>query len=131
MGGRGTFAIGKKVDFTYKTVGTIEGVKVLEGINGKHGLPEESHTSSAYIKLNHNGGFKELRIYGKDHYLIKEIAYHPEPNLNNGNKKDPILHIHEYAKKGDFSIRPNRLLTQEEFNSYKKYFKGDLKWKAD
>lgn len=35
-----------------------------------------------------------------------------------------ILHIHEYVKKGDFSIRPNRLLTQEEFNLYKKYFKG-------
>lgn len=33
MGGRGTFAVGRNVDFTYKTVGTIEGVKILEGIN--------------------------------------------------------------------------------------------------
>ena len=51
MGGRGTFAAGRNVDFTYKTVGTIEGVKVLEGMYGKHALPEESHSSKAYIKL--------------------------------------------------------------------------------
>ena len=30
MGGRGTFAAGKNVAYTYETVGKIEGVKVLE-----------------------------------------------------------------------------------------------------
>jgi len=35
MGGRGTYAVGNNVPFTYKTVGKIAGVKVLEPINSK------------------------------------------------------------------------------------------------
>ena len=34
MGGRGTFASGNHVGYTYETVGMIEGVKVLQGLNG-------------------------------------------------------------------------------------------------
>ena len=45
MGGRGTFAAGKTVAYTYQTVDKIEGVKVLVGMNGKHSLPEEAHSS--------------------------------------------------------------------------------------
>lgn len=70
MGGRGTFAAGNPVDYTYKTVGYIEDVKVLEGINGKHSLPDEAHSSGAYIKLKPDGTFHEMRFYDKDHYLI-------------------------------------------------------------
>ena len=55
MGGRGTFAAGNSVPYSYKTVGFIEGVKVLERINGKHALPESSHSSDAYIKLKPDG----------------------------------------------------------------------------
>lgn len=51
MSGRGTFTIGNNVDYTYETIDKIEGVKVLSGKNGKHGLPEESHSSTAYIKI--------------------------------------------------------------------------------
>jgi hypothetical protein len=123
MGGRGTFAAGNPVPYSYQTVGYIEGVKVLEGINGKHGLPEEAHSSMAYIKLKPDGTFHEMRIYDKDHYLVKEIAYHPEPNINGGNKSDNILHIHEY-KRDNFRERPARILTPEEIQIYKKYFKG-------
>lgn len=123
MGGRGTFASGNKVKYTYTTIGDIEGVKILQGINGKHSLPEEAHSSSAYIKLKPDGTFHEMRIYDKDHYLIKEIAYHPEPKLNGGNKSENILHIHEY-KRNNFKDRSARLLTVEELKKYKKYFKG-------
>ena len=63
MGGRGTFASGNNVAYTYKTVGKINGVKVLKGIGGKHSLPEESHTSNVYIKLKPDGSFHEMRIY--------------------------------------------------------------------
>lgn len=63
MGGRGTFASGNNVAYTYKTVGKINGVKVLKGIGGKHSLPEESHTSNAYIKLKPDSSFHEMRIY--------------------------------------------------------------------
>ena len=63
MGGRGTFAAGNAVAYSYQTIGTIYGVKVLDGINGKHGLPESAHSSDAYIKLNHDGTFSEMRFY--------------------------------------------------------------------
>ncbi len=123
MGGRGTFAGGNKAAYTYETVGKIEGVKVLQGIGGKHSLPEEAHSSGAYIKLKPDGTFHEMRIYDKDHYLVKEIAYHPEPKINGGNKSENVLHIHEYNR-DNFKDRKPRLLTPEEIKKYKKYFKG-------
>lgn len=121
MGGRGTFAAGNNVAYTYETVGKIEGVKVLQGMNGVKGLPVEAHSGSAYIQLHPDGTFKMYREFDKDHYLVKEIAYHREPKLT-GNS-DPVLHIHEY-KRDNFADRKPRLLTAEEFKKYKKYFKG-------
>lgn len=124
MGGRGTYAIGNSVPFTYKTVDKIGNVKVLQGLNGKHSLPEESHSSEAYIKLKADGTFHEMRIYDKNHYLIKEIAYHPEPKINNGNRVDSILHVHEYPENNNLKKRPVHRITKEEYKKYKKYFKG-------
>lgn len=124
MGGRGTYAAGNAVSYSYETVGKIEGVKVLRGIAGKHGLPEEAHSSWAYIKLKPNGVFHEMRIYGKDHYLVKEIAYHPEPSLNNGDRTENALHVHDYPERGNFNKRPKRLITKEEYKAYKKFFVG-------
>ncbi len=123
MGGRGTFAAGNPVPYNYVTVDTIGGVKVLQGKNGKHALPEEAHSSSAYIKLKPDGTFHEMRIYDKDHYLTKEIAYHPEPSLHTGAKSENVLHIHEY-KRNNFVDRAPRLLTPEEIRMYRKYLKG-------
>ena len=82
MGGRGTYAKGNTTEQTYKVVGYIEDVKVLEGIGKNHSLPVESHSSWAYIKLRPDGTFHEMRIYDDEHYLVKEIAYHPEQKLN-------------------------------------------------
>ena len=121
MGGRGTFAAGNNVAYTYETVGKIEGVKVLQGMNGVKGLPVEAHSDSAYIQLHPDGTFKMYREFDKVHYLTKEIAYHPEPNLTENHK--PVLHIHEY-KRDNFSDRTPRLLTNKEYEKYKKYFKG-------
>ena len=123
MGGRGTFASGRSVAYTFETVGYIEGVKVLRGLNGKHGLPEEAHSSLAYITLKPDGTFHEMRIYDKEHYLVKEIAYHPEPGLNNGNRSENILHVHEYQR-DNLKDRKARLITESEYKKYKKYFKG-------
>ncbi len=64
-----------------------------------------------------------MRIYDNDHYLIKEIAYHSEPMLNKGNRKENVLHIHEYQR-DNFKDRKPRLLTSEEIKQYKKYLKG-------
>lgn len=124
MGGRGTYAIGKNVPFTYKTVDKIENIKILQGINGKHSLPEESHSSTAYIKLKPDGTFHEMRIYDKNHYLIKEIGYHPEPQLNDGNRSENVLHVHDYPEKNNFKNRKPHRITKEEYKKYKKYLKG-------
>ncbi|MCC8029605.1 MAG: hypothetical protein LIO75_07415 [Lachnospiraceae bacterium] len=129
MGGRGTFAAGNPVPYTYKKVGDVEGVKVLEGINGKHGLPESSHSSEAYIKLKPDGTFHEMRFYDKDHVLYMEIAYHPEYSLT-GDRHTPVLHYHLYDssfsknKTGAFSRSKAARLTEEMKLKYKKYFKG-------
>ena len=54
---------------------------------------------------------------------MKEIAYHPEPALNGGNRRDNVLHIHEY-KPDNFKDRAPRLLTVDEIKQFKKYLKG-------
>lgn len=120
MGGRGTFAIGNIVAYRYNTVGKINGVKVLVGINGKHSLPEEAHLSYAYIKLKPDGTFHEMRFYDKDHYLKFEMAYHPEPSL--GQKGKPVLHYHIYGK--DFSRSRAIKMSKAMKKHYKRYFKG-------
>ena len=122
MGGRGTFAAGNPVPYTYETVGLIEGVKVLKGLNGKHSLPEEAHSSNAYIKLKPDGTFHEMRIYDKDHYLKYEIAYHPEPKL--GPTGVPILHYHVYDRK--FNRSDAMKVPKAMKKHFKKYLKGVL-----
>ena len=62
-----------------------------------------------------------LREFDGDHYLIREIAYHPEPDLT-GNRA-PVLHIHEYQR-DNFRDRKGRLLTEAEKLKYKRFFKG-------
>ena len=120
MGGRGTYAVGNTVAYTYATVGYVDGVKVLRGMPGYKGLPVEAHSSVAYIKLHPDGKFKMMREFDKNHYLVREIAYHPEPQIS-GNY-EPVLHIHEYSR--DFSTRTTRLLTDEEKRKYRKFFRG-------
>lgn len=124
MGGKGTYAVDNSVAYTYKTVGKIEGVKVLQGLGNLHDLPAEAHSSKAYILLGKNGVFKQMRVYNEKHEAIYEIGYHYEKSLGAGM----ILHAHIYSKPGDinhrvaekFKIGPGN----EYFEKYKKYFKG-------
>ena len=129
MGGRGTFAAGKKVPYTYKTVDKIEGVKVLEGIGAKHDLPVEAHSSEAYIQRYPDGNFKMMRFFDKEHYLTFEVGYHPETELDKSRK--PILHVHEYPEHDNFKKRTTRLMTEKEYDALKKYFGGVTRWKPD
>ena len=128
MGGRGTYAIGNNVAYTYETVGKIEGVKVLTGIQGTglHDLPAEAHSSNMYIKLHKDGTLNMLRVYGDDHYLKMEIAYHPEPDLT-GNH-NPVLHVHYY----DHSFKRSNAdyLDYSTFKKYEKYLVG-RRWYND
>jgi hypothetical protein len=120
MGGRGTFAVGNEVEYTYETIDFVEGVKVLHGLGNKHDLPVESHSSNAYIKLNSDGTFNMLRLYDKDHYLTTEIAYHPERKLTGNSKR--VLHVHYYDR--DLNRTKAAYLEKPMYEKYKKYFKG-------
>lgn len=122
MGGRGTFASGNNVAYTYETVGKIEGVKVLQKLDKKAsgGLPEEAHSSDAYILVNAEGKFKRYREYNKDLTSSFDIDYHPEKKIS-GNY-DSVYHIHFYHN--GVRDKVGRLLTLEEYAKYKKYFGG-------
>lgn len=124
MGGRGTFSKGKIPIPSYYCVGSIAGVKVLSGIGSAHRLPEESNTSKAYIRLDHNGNFYQYREYNDEHKLVLEIGYHREPTLDKHAAK--VLHLHQYETPGDFEHRTPRLLTKAEYEKYKKFFIGIL-----
>ena len=123
MGGRGTFAAGKSVAYTYETVGYIEGVKVLEKIDkgDSLSLPAEAHTSESYILLDKFGKFKMYREYDENHYLRYEIGYHPEPKID--PSRNPVLHVHEY-KPDNFKDREPRPITDAELSKYRKLFRG-------
>jgi len=125
MGGRGTFAAGKNVAYTYETIGTYEGVKILSGMPGTnlHNLPAESHSSNMYMKLHKDGTMNMLRIYGDDHRLQIEIGYHSEPKLT--GHYEPVLHIHYYDK--NFNRTEAAYLDKSTYEQYKKYMKG-RKW---
>ena len=125
MGGRNTYAAGKDAPFTYKTVGFFHGIKVLEGIGGKHNLPEEAHSSLAYAKLFKDGNLNKLRFYDTDKFLTTEIEYHPNPELT-GHRR-PVYHIHFYTH--DFKRSPGRMLAPWEIEKFAKFFtvKGAFK----
>ena len=99
MGGRGTFAAGKQVPYSFQTVGWIEvgnqRIKVLQGLDGRsHKLPEEAHSSYAYALLNRDGTLRTLRFYDSQHRLRYEIAKHRERNIDPSGL--PVLHYHVY-----------------------------------
>ena len=128
MGGRGTYAAGNNVPYQYKTVGFIEGVKILEPINPKASrrLPEEAHSSQSYIKLDSDGKFSQYREYNDKHELVLEISYHREVNVYHDGDTGPVLHAHDYTNKdkGKNWHKPARGLTLSEFKKYKKFFVG-------
>ena len=126
MGGRGTYAVGNNVAYRYKTVDKIEGVKVLAGKDGLHDLPMESHSSRMYIKLNPDGMFNVLRVYGDDHLVKLEIAYHVDSSFSKLGEK--VLHYHTYKYGSQFKNGMDRSsampISKELLAEYAKYLKG-------
>ena len=132
MGARGSFAVGGNRVCQFIQTGEISGsqgtFKVLE-TNGKcnqHGLPMEANTSNGYIKLK-NGRFHELRIFGPDHRVHLEIAYHREYKLT-GNNVSNILHYHTYSYNPDGSMSRSSAIdiktNTDLYKTYKDYFIG-------
>lgn len=111
MGSRGTYASPQRyTKEEYETVGHIYGVKIVQGKGKVHNEPEYSKTSDIYVFQNRDGSFKSLRVYDEKTKRVKlEIAYHIEPSINKGNRKDKVLHYHEYTN--EFYRQPARNLS--------------------
>ena len=98
----------------YETVNKIDGIKVLKGLNGKHALPEESHSSSSYIALNQNQTVRQIRLYNSDLTAKTDIEF----SVHQGKL---LLHAHDYI---DGIRQPARELTEKEHELYDKFFGG-------
>ncbi len=101
MSSRGSDAIdGGTPDIEYITVEITENnVKILEGVSTKfHSLPDFANSpNSIYAKIKKDGKtLHEMRFYDEKGNPIIEIAYHPEPNINNGDRERNIVHFHLY-----------------------------------
>ena len=127
MGGKGTYSTGKSPEFTYKTVGMIGDVKILEPMDEtlSRKLPEESHTpGTSYVLLDKDGVFHQYREYNSNHEVVLEIGYHQESSLGNGD----VLHVHLYRTPGvdnhkisdKFTIKPGDYY----YEKYKYLFVG-------
>ena len=81
----------------YETAEVLpHGEKVIEGLGRNHSMPDYSHSASAVYVIRKKGRFHAMRVYGEDHMPIVEIAFHPEPNLNHGDRLHGIWHMHRY-----------------------------------
>lgn len=119
-----------EVDTSFSSDGKYNGVKVLKGIDGsgKHGLPESSHSSTAYLKMNIDGTFNMMRVYDSSHNLRFEIGYHVDNQLGMGK----VLHYHTYSTSFSQNVKgkPDRSSgvvlhkNSKIYKKYRKFFKG-------
>lgn len=95
MGGSKGFA--ERNEYKYKSIGTVEGIKVLAGLRGEHNLPKYSDTSTAYVKMGKSKGDtkdspRTIRIF-KNGEVIKDIDWgHDHDSFKKGE-----IHVHEYT----------------------------------
>lgn len=61
-----------------------------------------------------------MRFFGSDKYPLFEIANHPEPILNNGNREQNILHFHKF---NGLERKDTVKMTDEVKEQYKDYLK--------
>ena len=108
MGGRGTFAAGKQVAYTYETVGKVDGVKIIKPIDKSKSLklPEESHSSVGYVLYDKDGFFHQYREYNSNHEVVLEIGYHHE-------KVSAMVTFCMFM----FTIHPESNITDKQINS--------------
>lgn len=94
MGSRGSFleSGGFSTPARWHTVDYVDGIKVLEPKDPKasHNLPVRSNTpGTAYLKLDADGCFSQLRVFGEDRFPVYDIDY----GVHQGKK---FLHAHYY-----------------------------------
>ena len=125
MSSRGSFAKNGHVTTNeYKTIKvTSSGTKILEGYGTNHSLPDYAHTpGSIYVKLKKDKKtLHEMRFYDDKGFPIIEIAYHPEPKINNGDRRNSIVHYHTFDGIDHNSV-PHRMNEHPEVKEKYKLF---------
>ncbi len=105
------------MDVEYRTVEVLRnGEEILEGRDSNHSMPDYSFSANSIYVIKKKGKFRAMRIYGKNHEPIVEIALHPEAKLNGGNKKDDVWHMHIY--KPNLDRQPAEPLSEEIKEKY-------------
>ena len=121
MGGRGSFLKdGGFITQRYKTVGFIDGIKILRPVDPRHrlSLPERSGSPNAsYVSYNDDGSFRQFITFDDDRMPRYQIDY--------GKHKDGIsLHVHFY-KDGDRNGGLRYLYPGDDlYERHKKLFVG-------
>ena len=112
MGGNGTYSIGHSPEYTYETVGKIDGVKILKPKDSRKmaKLPEESHSpNTRYVLLDKDGVFHQYREYNENHQGdVLHVHIHTIPGVEG----------HTDAQK--HAIAPG----DQYYEKYKQLFKG-------
>ena len=83
-------------------------------------MPDYSHSPNAVYVIYKKGVFHAMRVYGEDHMPIIEIAYHPGPNLNHGDRQHSIWHMHRYEK-GNLEHKSAMFISDEVKEKYRNY----------
>lgn len=118
MGGRGSYASGNRT-YEYETIGTIEGVKVVQKIKGSNKIPEESYTSMAYVQFDRDGDIKRYREFNDDHTPKFDIDYQREPAIS---KKGKSYHIHYYGSQYENGRSQAMPISKQDLFKYIKFF---------
>ncbi len=120
MASRGSVAKNKRfMSNEYKTIGVLpHGEEILEGCGKNHSMPDYSHSANSVYVIYRKGVFHAMRVYGENHMPVIEIAHHPEPNINHGNRHDPVWHMHVFDK-GDLEHKPAQLIDIKVEKEYK------------
>ncbi len=126
MSSRGSKAKNGHVTTTkYKATHVFpSGAKSLVGQDEHHhSLPDFSHMPNrVYIKYD-EGKFREMRFYDSEGRSFLEIAHHPEPRLNHGDREHAIWHFHDISEKlvhKDAQLLSNRPDLIEKYKIYLK-----------
>lgn len=110
MGSRGSFVSVNTGNFTfvengqrYRSIGEIDGAKVLIQTTGAVKAPEYSHTANRIYAVVQNGVLKHLAFYDENHKQVECVDF---THCHGSKQMRP--HKHLYLDHSDDGIKPSQ-----------------------
>jgi len=129
MGGRGASSGGRRgrAPRGYRTVGKVHGISVIRDPVRGSGLPTKAKTRAVYFGTNKTGRIIQLRVYGKDGFVKKDIDW----AHSFGGHRNGTVHWHKW--RGGKREKSHNPLTKSDISKYKKVIeeasgRKDLIW---